>query len=412
MTMVSTAHGLGGAEFVDGAHQRQLIGTTAVPVDPAVVPVHGPDGGQWLVTGYPETRDFLRDGRFSRAEASEACHPRGPALQMSITEMDPPRHTRIRNIIGGAFSARRVERLRPTIERIAERLLHEAVRCGPVTDLIADFCAPLTFTAHCELLGVPAARRESIGLSSLRRLGTPGAADPTETYHAELLLHAEVTDLLADPDLPPGLLADLVAAHHDRGLLTDTELTGLAASLFFDGHALAAAQIGNAVLCLLTRPALLASLRENPSLLDGVIEESFRYSPSVTLSMARVATEDVTLGEACIRAGDRVTAALPLANRDAAAFEHPQVFEPGRGANRHLSLGYGTHHCIGAHLARVEVRAALGALLRDDVHLELAVPEEQLAWYASPTIRSLTALPVHLSQRPRAPRTHDTGPGA
>lgn len=394
MSSGGTARGTGGSDFVDGRHHRHLVGDVGACAEGAVTASRDPDGATtWLVSGYQQTREFLRDERFSRAAASESCHYRGPAVRMSITEMDRPRHTRVRNLIGGAFSARRVELLRPRLKELAERLLAAAIEAGPPADLLADFCAPLTFGAHCELLGVPQARREAVRRCSLDRLGTPDTADPARTYRAELDLHAEVTELLTDPGLPAGLLADLVA-QRDQGHLTGTELNGLAASLFFDGYALAAAQIANAVLCLLTRPALLGSLRADAGLLGSVLEESLRYSPSVTLSMARIATTDLVFHGAAIRAGDRVAAALPLANRDTAAFDDPGGFDPARTANRHLTFGFGTHHCLGAHLARVEMAAAISALLRHAPDVTLAVPEHELAWYASPTVRSLAALPV------------------
>ncbi|MEU4448761.1 cytochrome P450 [Actinosynnema sp. NPDC050801] len=376
--MVGTTRGFGGSDFVEGRHRRHLVGET--------VPDH-----DLLVTGYRETKEFLGEVRLSRAAVSERITPRGPALRMSVTEMDSPVHTRIRGLVGGAFSARRSERLRPLVERTAEQLLGELVRSGPTADLVTGF-APLAFTAHCELLGVPVDRREPVWRRSVDRLA---AVDAEQTYRAELRLHDEVSDVLDRGGLPPGLLADLVAAHRDAGLLTATELTGVAASLFFDGHALATAQIGNAALAVLTRPALHAELREDRGLLDGVIEESLRHSPSVTLSMARIATSDLDLGGTRVKAGQRVVSAIPLANRDPEVFDSPHEFDPSRQANRrHLTFGRGAHHCVGAHLTRIVVRAALGALLDLPARPKLAVPEEELAWYASPTMRGLKALPV------------------
>ncbi|HEY2058049.1 MAG TPA: cytochrome P450 [Amycolatopsis sp.] len=391
----TTARGRGGASFVDGVTARHLVGRPIEAYSNGVTVAHQHGGTTtWLVSGYQLAREFLRDNRFSRAEASQAGPFRGPALRMSITEMDRPLHTRIRTLIGGAFAARHVEQLRPRIERLAETVLRQAVARGPGGDLVADVCAPLTFAAHCEVLGVPPARREAIRRTSLARLGQPGAACPEQTYRAELALHEEVTDLLADPALPAGLLADLVRAHREDGLLSPAELTGLASSLFFDGHALAAAQIATTVLCLLRRPGLFAAVRENTALLGPVIEEALRYSPSVTLSMTRIAGVDLTFGGAAIRAGDEVVAAIPIANRDEAVFDRADVFLPDRGRTRHLAFGHGTHHCIGAHLARLEINAALRALVQHTPRMRLAVPEEELDWFAAPNMRSLVAVPV------------------
>jgi cytochrome P450 len=389
--MIRVAQGRGGVDFVNGVRREHLVGDLPVPTDRAMTLLTDTVGARvWLATGYHETRELLRDKRFSRAAAA-GC-PRGPALRMSITEMDSPTHTSIRNLVGGAFSARHVEGLRTLVEELADRLLSRLVDSTRTADLFAEFCAPLTFDSHCALLGVPEHCREAIRGRSVQRVGGPDSSQ-AETYAAELLLHDEVVEMIADRRRPPtGLLAKLIAAHREQHVLDEPSLTGLAASLFFDGHVLSAAQIANTVLIVLTR-GLFGSLRADPALLDDVIDEAFRYSPSVNLSMSRVATADLELGGVRLQVGDRVVAAIALANRDGTVFAAPERFLPGR-PTRNLVFGYGTHHCIGAHLARVQVRAALLALLRRAPNLRLAVPEKDLAWCVSPAIRRLSELPV------------------
>lgn len=389
--MAEVTGGQGGADFAEGRHRRLLVGD-GVPSGCPISSRHRDGRREWLVSGYGEAREFLRDKRFSRAVLAEATHPRGPATRMSVTDLDPPEHTRIRTLIGGAFSARRAGQLRGFVETTAADLLDGLVAAGPTADLLADFCAPLTFTAQAELLGVPPSRREVIRDRANGRLGKPGSPR-TAVYDGELLLHAEVVAMLADTEDPPsGLMAELVAAHRE-GVLEENDLTGLAASLFFDGHALAAAQIANAVLCLVSRPGLLAALDTNPALVDAAVEEALRYSPSVNFSMTRVALEEVSLAGIRIEPGDLVTALLPIVNRDESVFADPDRFVADR-PGRHLSFGHGTHHCIGAHLARVEIQSALRALSRLAPALSLAVPESSLSWTVSPTMRALSALPV------------------
>lgn len=391
--MIGTAHGRGGVDFVTGRQPRHLVGDVLLPTGPGMTLLADAAGSRfWLASGYRQSKEFMRDKRFSRAVMPSAGCPVGPALRMSITEMDPPAHTSTRNLVCGAFSARQVERLRPGIEELADRMLSRLVDGGRTADLIADFCAPLTFNSQCTLLGVPAHYREAIRQCSVRRVGLPGASEE-QTHAAELLLHDAVVEMVADQRRPPtGLLATLIAAHRDRRILDEPDLTGLAASLFFDGHVLSAAQIANTVLVMLTN-GMFGPVRANPALLDDVIEESLRFCPSVNLSMPRVATVDLTLDGAHVRTGDRVAAAIALANRDDAVFSAPEEFLPGRPV-RHLTFGYGTHHCIGAHLARVQLRAALLAVSRHAPNLRLATPEHELAWFVSPTIRRLTELPV------------------
>ncbi|MDQ3405321.1 MAG: cytochrome P450, partial [Actinomycetota bacterium] len=245
--MIDPAQGYGGSDFIDGTASRHLIGDAQLTEGLSVSSATAANGcPAWVVTGYRETRDFLRDSRFSRTEATDRRHPPGPALRMSVTEMDPPRHTGIRTLIGGAFSARNVEPLRPAVERAAGDLLDELMDAGPSADLLADFCAPLAFAAQCELLGVPQRHRESIRAHAVERLG---CSDAAATREVELRLHAEVTTMLADDQPRTGLFAELAEAHR-RGEIDATDLTGLATSLFFDGHALSAAQIAHTVLCL------------------------------------------------------------------------------------------------------------------------------------------------------------------
>ncbi|GAA1563914.1 cytochrome P450 [Actinomadura kijaniata] len=407
--MVDATRGRGGADFVEGRCPRHLVGRFPVAEGRTVTLLREADGvGEWLVTGYEAGRAVLRDPRFARGPSAGLRRPRGPAARMSVTDLDPPEHGRIRRLVGRAFSPRRVAALQPRVERMAEVLLDQ-LHVSPATgDLLRDFCVPLTFGAQCELLGVPPARREVIFQCATERLGPPEAG-PAEVYRGELRLHAAVVELLADREEPPaGLLGELVAAHREGGLGGWDDLTGLAASLFFDGHALAAAQIANAAHRLLSSPALAERLRADPRLLDGVVEESLRHSPAVTLSMARTATSDVEVDGVRIRAGDQVSVALPVANRDGTVFADPHRFRTDRASGGHLAFGHGAHFCLGAHLARVEMRVALGALVRRTPRLRLAVPSADLGWWVSSSRRSLVSLPVRtepVSWR-RSPAAH------
>ncbi|MFC7309228.1 cytochrome P450 [Streptomyces monticola] len=393
--MAGITHGRGGTEFVAGGCPRHLVGELPITPGPPVRLLDEADGVRhWLVTGYEAGRELLRNPHFSRARSAEQRHPRGPATRMSVTDMDPPRHTRIRHLVSKAFSARRVAELRPEIERLAEELLDQLTAASDGADLLRDFCTPLTFRAQSELLGVPPARRDVIFQLANERLGPPGAG-PDDIHRGELRLYNAVADMLHDRHEPPrGLLGALITAHEEGQLGTEDDLTGLAASLFFDGHALAAAQIANAVHCVLSSPGLSRRLRADRTLLNCVVEESLRYSPAVNLSMTRTATADVEFAGASMRAGDQVSVALPLANRDDTVYPDAHRFGTERPASGHLSFGRGAHFCLGAHLARTEISVALTALLDRVPHLQLAVPPEEMAWWVSSSRRSLTSLPV------------------
>lgn len=314
---------------------------------------------------------------------------------MSVTEMDPPAHARVRRLVAGAFTARGIERLRARIERIADRLLDQLVAAGPPVDLVEWFCAPLAFAAQCEVLGVPVAHRSTIRTWAVARSGQPGTA-PETIQAAEFQLHAHVTRVITEKRRWPGkgLFDHLIAARDRHDLIDETELRGIAASLFFDGHFLAATQIANSVRCLLRHPDHLRLLQAHSSLISRAAEELLRVSPSVNHSMSRVATADVDLGGMRIRAGETMTAALPLANRDAAVFARPDQLDFVRPVNQHLSFGHGIHYCLGAHLARVELQIALTALLHRLPGLRLAVPDRTLSPFATQGACGVLTLPV------------------
>jgi cytochrome P450 len=391
---METVTGRGGRDFASGAELHHLIGLEQADPERPICPVASGDAPRtWLITGYDAASALLRDPRLRRAAVSEALSHRGPALRMSITEMDQPEHARVRRLISGAFSARRIERLRPDLERTADRWLNRLLAGPPPVALHARFCAPLAFDSHCLVLGVPDKHRETLWRLSLRRSGGPDIP-PEEVHAAETELHQYVAGMLFDTSPAPfGLFAELIAAHRERGVITERELTGIAASLFFDGHLLTANQITNSVLCLLTLPHALG-IPDDPAQVGAVVEELLRFCPSVTMSMPRIATEDIDQDGVHIRAGDTVVMALPLVNRDRRAVSEPDRIDIFRRDRHHLSFGHGMHYCLGAHLARTLTQVALAALTRRLPGPALAVPEDELDWYVTPNMRGIRELPL------------------
>ncbi len=348
-----------------------------------------------LVTTYHQTRELLTSPGFSRAIASAGRGVRGPALDLSVTEMDPPSHTRIRRLLSRSYAARNIERLRPRVEAIAAGLADRLVAGGPPADLVTRFCAPLTFAVQSELLGIPESHRERLRAWSVARSGQPGST-PAATRAAEVELHRGVAEALAELRLASGdgLYDRLIAAcDRDRGI-DDVELHGVAASMLFDGHFLAATQIANSVLYLLEHPELLAAIRREPERVVRAVEELLRLCPAVNHSMSRVAVHDIDLGGVSIPAGTTVTASLPSANRDGRAFARPAVLELGDGVRPHLSFGRGIHYCLGAHLARVEIRVALLVLLERLPNLRLATSPSRLRPFVTQGACGTLELPV------------------
>ncbi|MFC9294728.1 cytochrome P450 [Streptomyces sp. NPDC057011] len=297
-------------------------------------------------------------------------------------------HTRIRALINGAFAAKSMRQHQPVIERRAQALAARLLARGRPFDAVAGFCVPYAFGIHCDLLGVPQEFRLRLYRWSWARAADPDAG-PEQKRTAETELHRIVTGILhalGGDGQRVGVLGGLLGVH-DRGVLTRGEVRGLAASLFFDGAHLAAAQLATALLCLLLHPEQLTLVRTGQAPLSGAVEEVLRYSPAITLGMARDRTGQSPSGPAtCVAFG-------PV-NRDPAAFTTPDVFDITQHPSPHLSFGRGIHHCLGAHLTRLQLSTALRVLLLEHPVLRLATPPHTLAWTASPTLRTLTAVPL------------------
>ena len=384
--------GLGGFAFLKGRQTEMFTGPLA-PASGGTAHVMTSSYHQpvLVISDYAQALQFLTDSRLSRA-ALGSHGMIGPASAMSITNMDPPRHTRVRGLFGRAFSARSVKRLRPRIYRRAIDLSAGIRTDGLPVDLVATFCAPFAFGVHCDLLGVPEEFRAAILSWSLARSSRPGATPP-EVYAAETGLHRVLTDVLEHlrHHGSAGLLGDLLAAR-DRDELTAAELTGLASSLFFDGHILATSQIALAALCLIHHRDQATLLASDSSRLGRAVEELLRFSPSITVGMPRIARASTNLGGLRLRPGMVAAVAFGLVNRDPVTFDTPHQFDVTRATNRHLSFGRGAHYCLGAHLMRMELQVTLDVLGH---HLSnLAADDERLAWTASHTIRSLKTLPL------------------
>ncbi|WP_406204454.1 cytochrome P450 [Streptomyces sp. NBC_01017] len=370
-------------------------------------PVHrtaGPDGSPaWLVTRYDDVREALADPRLSldKRHAAPGSY-RGlalpPALDANLLNMDPPDHTRLRRLVGRAFTPRRVEQLRMPIRRTADRLL-DALGPHGTADLIASYAAPLPITVICDLLGVPDEHRRDFR-EWTDALVAPDPARPQAAKEAVVAMLGFFTRLLADKRTEPAddLLCDLIAVRDTDGdRLSEDELMSLAFLILFAGYENTVQLIGNAVLALLDHPEQLAALRADPSRIPFAVEEFARYDGPALLAIRRFPTEDVTIGGVTVPAGDTVLLSLSAADRDPARFPDPDRLDLGRDASGHLALGHGIHYCLGAPLARAETEIALAALL--ERFPELALADGDLRWRRSLRARGLLALPVTYSEK-------------
>lgn len=362
--------------------------------------VHMPYGGDaWLATSHAAVRTVLSDRRFSRA-AAEGDVPRllpAPPPGGSILTADPPAHGRLRRPVMRAFTARRIQQMQPRVESIVAGLLDDVVANGAPADLRSLVAEPLAITVICEVLGVPLADRDVFrALTTATMAVGTGDSDP-DVGAAMTEFFAYLSGLVESKRGRPmtDLLGELIATSDTDEQLTGIELVWLGVALLIGGHETTLNQLCNSLVSLLTRPEQLALLRDRPELTANAVEELLRFVPlNVGSAYAVVATEDVDVDGVMVRAGQAVIPDIAVANRDPAVFARPDELDITRDGLPHLAFGFGAHHCVGAQLARLELRVALRALLDRFPGLRLAVPENDLEWNPRSLIRGPMRLPV------------------
>ncbi|MFI6684799.1 cytochrome P450 [Streptomyces sp. NPDC050485] len=351
----------------------------------------------WVVTGHAAVKAVLgsTDG-FSNdfthlagnAGVEEEQHPGGLGFS------DPPVHTRLRRILTPEFTMRRLRRLAPRIDAIvAERLDAMEAASGPV-DLVEAFALPIPSLTICELLGVPYEDRHDFQQLAMERFDLfGGATAPLGVMSASLSYFRDVVKKQRE-NPGDGLLGMIVKEHGDS--VGDDELAGLADGVLTGGFETTASMLALGSLVLLQDPDAFARIAHDEAAAATFVEEALRYLTVVQLAFPRFAREDVEIAGVRIPKGDMVLCSLSGANRDAAFASDDGRVDPHRKASGHLAFGYGIHRCIGAELARMELRAAFPALVRRFPEMRLAVPAEELAFRKLSIVYGVESLPVHL----------------
>ena len=354
----------------------------------------------WLVTGYHLTKSVLGDARFSRAATIGRDNPRESAVEVgqvaeSVMSMDPPGHTRIRQLAGRAFTARRVERLRPRAQQIASGLIDDMVTSGAPADLVESFSFAFPAIIICELLGIPAADRHAFRDWTDAIVST-ATSTPEQVQDTYLHLAGYLAGLFAQRRAQPGddLLTWLVQARDNDDQLTETELLFLGMALLVGGYETTAHQITNMVYTLLRHDQQLRQLKARPELLPDAVEEMLRYIVFGSAVNPRIATADVKIGEVVVKAGEPVLCSRSSANRDERIFPRAGELDFTRDPNPHVAFGYGPHYCLGANLARMELQVALSTILSRLPGLHIAGPENELTWQTWIMMRGLAAFPI------------------
>jgi cytochrome P450 len=372
-------------------------------------PVHITTHGMYLVSRHADVSGILRDKRFGKDFVVRSTRRYGPKIMeepvfrsMShwMLQQDPPDHTRLRGLVVKAFTARRVEDMRPRIQEVVDQTLDRVIPLGKM-DLIEDFAFRLPVTIICDMLGIPEEHRETFysGTRDSGRILDPVPLSPAEIAQgnaANMMAQMYFQQLFELRRKQPGddLTTQLVQAEEDGSKLTNEELTANVMLLFGAGHETTLNLIGNGLLALHRNPDQLALLKARPELITNAIEEFLRYDSSVQMT-GRVTLEDIDdLGSTKIPQGETVLCLLGSANRDPAAYpDSPDRLDITRPNVRPLSFGGGIHFCLGAQLARIEAEIAISTLLRrlPDLRLDDAEDPE---WRPTFVLRGLKRLPA------------------
>ena len=360
-----------------------------------------PYGGVgWLATRYEDVRAINADPRLSRSATRDRDDvprmTRDENYRPSIINTDPPDHTRLRRLVAKAFTARRMEALRPRVQELVATAIDGMIAQGPPADLVAHLALPLPIGVICELLGVPYEDRDRFRAWSDAVLSTT-ALSPEEIQRAYHELGGYLAGLVARRREEPtdDLLGTLVVARDEGDRLSEEELVVFGITLLVAGHETTANQLGNFVYTLLTHPGQLDVLYRKPDLVPQAVEELLRFIPlGMGAGFPRIATEDVEIGGVTVRAGEAVFVSSISANRDSAVFDDPDRLDITRTDNAHLAFGHGVHRCIGAELGRMELKLAYPALVRRFPEMRLAVDPAELTFRKRSIVYGVESLPV------------------
>jgi cytochrome P450 len=357
----------------------------------------------WLVTGHAEVREVLSDPRLSSREQVDSLD-RGvlspqvrAAMSSSMLRTDPPDHTRLRRLVAAAFVPRRIQALRPRVQRLTDDLLDRLAAGDRAADLIARYAFPLPIQVICELLGVPVEDRDNYrDWADAFTAGLGSAVFPVQQV-TDFVEHLRglVSRLRAEPD--DGLLSALIAARDQTDRLSEDELTSAAFLLIIAGHETTTNLIGTGIYLLLRDPDRAQHIRAHPQDLEPAIEEFLRYESPVSVASLRIATEPLDLFGVEVAAGDMIMVSLLSANRDGSVFAEPTELRMDRDPNPHLAFGHGIHFCMGAPLARLQARIAIQQFLARFPQARLAMAPDTEQWRPGIITRGLTSLPVTLS---------------
>ncbi|MER8073053.1 cytochrome P450 [Streptomyces sp. NPDC094034] len=360
------------------------------------------DTTPWAVSGHAEQKALLSDPRLSAQFTQpgfpspvDPSHAHVGATDLSFVGMDDPEHARLRRMISGAFTIKRVEAMRPRVQKMADDFI-DAILDGPKpADLVQDLALPIPSLVISDMLGVPYEDHEFFQSNS--KTIVSAVATPQDRHAAHTNLAAYLDDLVGRKLTEPGddLLSSL-CAQIEAGELTRREAATMGVLLLLGGHETTANMISLGTLLLLQHPDQLALIRDtdDPAVIRDAVEELLRYLSIVHLGRRRTALADIDIAGRTIRAGEGVILLGELANRDPAVFTDPDRLDITRNARQHQAFGAGTHHCVGQPLARMELQVIYPTLFRRIPTLRTVDGLDAIPFKYDAVIYGLHALPV------------------
>ncbi len=394
MTQANTVIQRLGAEYFSDPYSVHARLRLERPVAQVIMPGGTP---AWLVTGYAQARAALTDPRLLKLPKGWRPEPDSmlASLELHMLNLDPPDHERLRKLVNKAFTARRVEQLRPRITAITDGLLDDMSTRDEV-DLLASFAFPLPITVIGELLGVPVADRDQFRAWSATIVADTVSPEVFQDHATAMISYFRSLLTARRREPADDLLTALIAARDEGDRLSENELLSMMFLLLVAGHETTVNLIASGTLALLLNPGELARLRADRSLLGSAVEELLRYVNPVNDATFRFAGEPMEIDGVPIGQGEVVLVALSGANRDPSRYADPERLDLSRDSSGHLAFGHGIHYCLGAPLARLEAEIAFRGLLDRFGSMTLAVPPDALRWRPSTLIHGLESLPVRL----------------
>ncbi|MFF2326667.1 MULTISPECIES: cytochrome P450 [unclassified Streptomyces] len=365
---------------------------------------------QWLVPHHADVSALLRDRRLGRTYLHRFTHEEfgrtPPPVEhepfhtlngQGLLDLEAPDHTRIRRLVSKAFTPRTVEQLVPTVQRLAAALVDSFVEEGG-GDLLTAVAEPLPVAVIAEMLGIPESDRAPLRPWSAAICGmfelNPSDDTARAAVRASLDFSAYLRELIEERRKRPGtdLISALIAAHDEGERLSEQEMISTCVLLLNAGHEATVNTTVNGWWTLLRHPEQLAALRADHGLLPTAIEELMRYDTPLQM-FERWVLDDIEIDGTVIPRGSEVALLFGSANRDPARFPAPDTLDLARRENPHVTFGAGIHFCLGAPLARVELAASFGELLRRAPRMRLVAEPE---WNPGYVIRGLKELRVEL----------------